>query len=376
MKFYFNLKLLVFFFLVFNSVFLYFYSKYYSSIFSISLVLFSLIFSKYKSSEIKIFIGLLSLLFLNIIFHNNYNFDFYFFSQINHYIQFIFYFLFFSNFFRNFNIEDLLLYFKKHIWIFFIFFSLMNFYNLYLYGNFFSEFNILSFFIIFSIFIFPHKKSFLPFIFIILFYLFFFSRLSNYLILLFFILCYFTSEINVIKFNKIIIILLPFFLFLLIVISSKLELLIYIRDHIDHNIFFRLEMLRQAISYFNSNFLNFIFGVGFGVPYRIDNNSLSQLHHFSDIYSINVIPNHNSIFDLFYRLGIFGLLPFLILQYKIYKINIISINSYILAVTNLFLIFEFLSNPWFEDQTQVVFSSLCFAIIFYTLSSCKYVNKS
>lgn len=335
--------------------------KLFSSFVIILSVICILLFKRFKIVDILSATLLTLILIFNLLIYFSNIDNFFLFHQINHYIQIIIFIFFFNTIFKEYRIDQINSYLNKYFYFLFLLLLISDILSFYNYRNFANEFNIFSFCLL--IFASSSKtKISLKFVSIFTYLAFVFYRATSIAGLLIISFSNYLSINKLRLINKISIITVFFLPFLLYPIINNDDILIFVRDHIDHNTFYRLESYKQAFLIFNSDIHHLIYGVGFGSPYRESFGSLSDLHHFNDYYSLNTIPNHNSVFDLLFRLGILGLISFIIFQYFVF-ININKISYKIFHIINIFFLFQISFNPWFEDQNQVFLSSLIICIL-------------
>jgi O-antigen ligase len=125
----------------------------------------------------------------------------------------------------------------------------------------------------------------------------------------------------------------------------------------DHNTYIRAEFLRSAFSMLDDNF---IFGLGFGTPYRDPSYDYLHWHPFLVWEEdVRTVTNHNSVFDAYFRFGlIFGtLFLMVILRYifSSYSERGAQIAAFLLAMGVSF-------NAFMENSNQM--PVLCFLLAY------------
>lgn len=293
-------------------------------------------------------------------------YDSIFFSQINHFLQLpILIYLWFEIIKRK--GETVIKTLKNNYIYVYIILLCSIFYNIYTYGKSFNDFNIFYILILISFYINFRKKDLLFFIlFLITPILFNFERLS-FILILFFIL------LDRIIFNQVLRSYLYKFLIISILFSSIFILLFYSNSmlgfiyNFDGNIALRIEMIHSAYNLLSSDISQFFFGVPFGEFYRSPNYlSVVNVPHLSDPYLLSTVPNHNSIFDIFYRFGLFG---FIFIIFFLKKILFSSYVSKSKKNNIFFLFFLFVfgisMNPYLEDQDNLIFISFIISSILF-----------
>jgi len=301
--------------------------------------------------------------FFNVLLHFSNGFNF-FLSQINHFIQIPIYVLFFLTFFKIYKLS----YFNfinKNAFVFTLLFLLTILMFKLKFDIYFYEFNLFMVVLLlaFSPLFKDSKLQNKYFLFLIILLIFLSSRISFIGSILFFASLYFYQKNIYIQLLRCLALILLIYPFLTIFFVNEDVLKIIL--NLDHNTYFRLQSLTLSGDLIRSDYFSIIFGKGFGYPFRDSISSdLSFLHHFNSIESLNIIPNHNSIYDFFYRFGLVGLLPLIYIIFKFLflkqKYNAYS-NS--INILTFFIIFQISFNPWVEDQNQLIMFSFLISLI-------------
>lgn len=126
---------------------------------------------------------------------------------------------------------------------------------------------------------------------------------------------------------------------------------------IDDNAEIRLEMLKGASSQIGID--EFLFGTGFATPFRDAHYAYAFWHPLlNEPFAVHQVSNHNSLFDVFLRFGIFGYAAFCVLFLKVASLDRVdSRYAYIL----LFVVMYSLSVNAYLDSTRLAHS--CAAMI-------------
>jgi hypothetical protein len=331
-----------------------------------SLVLVSLLFNGIKKKFVLYLLFFLTFLMLNLIFHYSMNFE-YLISQINHYLQIPFYIIYFVTFFNVYHLRFIKI-INNNSSTFTILFGVMLTLFFIKYEIFFFEFNLLIILLLLSfspLFYNNHFSKKYPYIILIIILAVCSSRLTMLASIIFFLTFYFYTNrlyISFIRFFSILLLAYPF-LTAFFISTDMLEFFL----KLDHNTYFRLQALQSSGELIKNDVHSILFGMGFGVPYRESiSNGLSSLHHFSDTMSLYTIPNHNSVYDFFYRFGLLGITPLFYLIHKTLSVSI-KTNYYANQIIILcsFVIFQISFNPWVEDQNQLTLFSFLVSFIFY-----------
>lgn len=125
----------------------------------------------------------------------------------------------------------------------------------------------------------------------------------------------------------------------------------------DGNIEIRLEMLKGASAQLGLD--EILLGMGFGSPFRDTSYAYAFWHPLlNERFAVFKVSNHNSLFDVFLRFGIFGYVLFCVLFLKIFSLDRLSSRyGYVL----LFIVLYSLSVNAYLDSTRLAHS--CAAMI-------------
>lgn len=289
-------------------------------------------------------------------------------SQSNHIFQFFIYYTLFSNIFRNVSFVSFFtrnIIFYLCLCLMFIFFVKVTFLGRPDYSG--LDINFVSLMV--AIWVFIQGKSSGTKLLYLIFFLFFSISIASrssflFIVFVFVFVFVFFNGISLprylVNISALFIILLPIFLALGVSYSS---LDIIYQD--DFNAGIRLEFLRSAMS--NLDGIN-ILGLGFGLEYRnISYDYLINHVFLVDEDGVNIISNHHSVFDTYYRLGIVGVTLFL------YSILIKNSGRTFIGI-EVFLVISIsvgLSvDAWFENQLQMPMFAYLSALLMY-IRECK-----
>ena len=286
----------------------------------------------YKKINVNIFLLIIFFyfyLFIKVIlFDQNYSYNSYFYSQINHFIQIPIYIYLWINVIRN-KSEIFLFLFKENYFLLYVIFLTSCFYHLHYFGHIFNDFNLFYILILLSFFINYKRKDYIYFIlFLVTPFFFNLERLSFIIILLLiFVDRSLFINSNFRKFFYMLIILVSLCIPYLILFFYSSDLVEFFHNY-DGNISLRIEMINSGFSVFLSNISNIIFGVPFGETFRSPNfSSANQVPHLRESYLLLTVPNHNSMFDLFFRFGLFGAFFLFYITVKILSSRFKNLND-------------------------------------------------
>jgi hypothetical protein len=136
----------------------------------------------------------------------------------------------------------------------------------------------------------------------------------------------------------------------------------------ESNLIIRLHFVIAAIA--NMEIGNYIYGMGYNIPYR---DVTYQFYNHPLIYddlASNTVSSHNSFFDLFYRLGIFGCVLFYVKYIR--SIQFLIKDEPIVLLVFMFFCYSCFFNAALDYSKYILFSAVSLRI--FDISFWKYDN--